>query len=60
MTPKNFLFFFLHMSMCAQKKLFARNLFEVTSSIEEDKLQFCTLFLSLTFLLANVSHFSQF
>jgi hypothetical protein len=28
-------------------------------SIEEEKLQFCTLFLLITFLLENFSHFSQ-
>jgi hypothetical protein len=28
-------------------------------SIEEDKLQLCTLLLPVTFLLANVLHFSQ-
>jgi hypothetical protein len=29
------------------------------SSIEEAKLQFCTLLLPVTFLLANILHFSQ-
>jgi hypothetical protein len=29
------------------------------SSIEEDKLQCCTLLLPVTFLLANILHFSQ-
>ncbi len=39
-------------------KVIRQKLLEV-SSIEEDKLQFCTLLLPITFLLANVSHFSQ-
>jgi hypothetical protein len=37
--------------------LFAKNL--QVSSIEEDKLQFFTLLLPVTFLLANFWHFSQ-
>ena len=40
------------------KKVICQKLVQV-SSIEEDKLQFCTLILPVTFLLANVLHFSQ-
>jgi hypothetical protein len=39
-------------------KVFCQKLLQV-SSIEEDKLQFCTLLLPVTFLLANFLHFSQ-
>ncbi len=40
------------------KKVIFQKLLQVTS-IEETKLQFRTLALPLTFLLENVSHFSQ-
>ncbi len=40
------------------EKVICQNLLQV-SSIEEDKLQFCTLLLPVTFLLANFLHFSQ-
>jgi hypothetical protein len=40
------------------EKVFCQTLLQVTS-IEEEKLQFFTLFLAVTFLLANFSHFSQ-
>ena len=40
------------------KKVIRQKLVQV-SSIEEDKLQFCTLLLPVTFLLANFLHFSQ-
>jgi hypothetical protein len=40
------------------KKVICQKLVQV-SSIEEDKLQFCTLLLTVTFLLANFLHFSQ-
>jgi hypothetical protein len=49
MTPKIFSFFF---NIICQKIL-------QVSSIEEDKLQFCTLLLPVSFLLANFFHFSQ-
>ncbi len=40
------------------KKVIRRKLVQV-SSLEEDKLKFCTLLLPVTFLLANFLHFSQ-
>jgi hypothetical protein len=40
------------------EKVIFQKLLQV-SSIEEDKLQFCTLLLPVTFLLANFLHFSQ-
>jgi hypothetical protein len=40
------------------KKVIRQKLVQV-SSIEEDKLQFSTLLLPVTFLLANFLHFSQ-
>jgi hypothetical protein len=40
------------------EKVICQKLVQV-SSIEEDKLQFCTLLLPVTFLLANCLHFSQ-
>jgi hypothetical protein len=40
------------------EKVISQKLLQV-SSREEYKLQFCTLLLSVTFLLANILHFSQ-
>ncbi len=40
------------------EKVICQTLIQV-SSVEEDKLQFCTLLLPVTFLLANLLHFSQ-
>jgi hypothetical protein len=40
------------------EKVICQNLLQI-SSIEEENPQFCTLFLHVTFLLANFSHFSQ-
>jgi hypothetical protein len=40
------------------EKVICQKLVQV-SSIEEAKLQFCTLLLPVTFLLANFLHFSQ-
>jgi hypothetical protein len=40
------------------EKVICQTLLQV-SSIEEENLWFCTLFLAVTFLLANYSHFSQ-
>jgi hypothetical protein len=40
------------------EKVICQKLVQV-SSIEEDKLQFCTLLLPVTFLLAKFLHFSQ-
>jgi hypothetical protein len=42
---------------CTQKNLFRQKLLQV-GSIEEDRLQFCTLF-AKAFSVSNVSHFSQ-
>jgi hypothetical protein len=43
--------------MCLEKAI-CQKLLQVISK-EEDKLQFCTLLLPVTFLLANFLHFSQ-
>jgi hypothetical protein len=41
-----------------QEKVICQKLLQI-SRIEKENLQFCTLFLPVTFLLANFSHFSQ-
>jgi hypothetical protein len=58
MTPNFFSSFLPYDIRNTQKKFFAKTLLKV-SRIEGEKLQFFTLFLAITFLLANFSHISQ-
>jgi hypothetical protein len=58
MTPKIFNSFFAYENVHPEKVI-CKKILQVTSSIEENKLLFCTLLLSITYLLANVSHLSQ-
>ncbi len=64
MTPK-FFYFFFNIWVSKKRRIFTlnsnpwNNLKKVYLSREDYKLQFCTLLLPVTFLLANFLHFSQ-